>query len=142
MKRSGCIARVRRQGVFEESENSVHAVYNLLPPELANDYAFQGRGQLGLAAAAIHTTARLLTNVLFDIAANPEYISELREEIESAKEKTGGVLTVESLGKLIKLDSFIKETMRMHAGGVSVYLPYPYLQRPADSLQLLSVAKS
>ncbi|KAH8828968.1 cytochrome P450 [Flagelloscypha sp. PMI_526] len=61
--------------------------------------------------AAIHTTTMSVTHVLFDIAANPQYIAPLREEIEAVTQKHGW--SKASLGQMRKLDSFMKESQRM-----------------------------
>ena len=50
---------------------------------------------------------------MYDLAIHPEYVAPLREEIE------GFVLTdgwkKQTLMKMWKLDSFIKESLRIHA---------------------------
>ena len=55
------------------------------------------------------------TQVLFDLAQRPEYIPELREEIETIAKTEG--FTKTSMLKLVKVDSFIKESQRL--GGIS-----------------------
>jgi cytochrome P450 len=52
------------------------------------------------------------THAAYNLAAYPEYIEPIREEIEFAIKNEG--LTKKSLTRMCKLDSFIKETMRMH----------------------------
>lgn len=44
----------------------------------------------------------------------PELIPELREEIQEALAKNGGVFTTAALQSMKKLDSFLKETLRMN----------------------------
>ncbi|KAJ5214934.1 hypothetical protein N7468_010613 [Penicillium chermesinum] len=70
-------------------------------------------GQMGLSLAAIHTTSNLLTNVVYDLAAHPEYFQPLREEIKAVLEEDGK-LKKTSLLKLKLLDSILKESQRMH----------------------------
>ncbi|KAH6714225.1 cytochrome P450 [Leptodontidium sp. MPI-SDFR-AT-0119] len=108
---------------FENSKYTTHSIWELLPDDLKRDYDFQGRGQLGLAAASIHTTSRLLTHVVYSLAQYPEYALILRKEIEEIKSGVGddAEWTVETLGRLKKLDSFMKETMRMYAEGVTSF---------------------
>ncbi|KAF2762310.1 cytochrome P450 [Pseudovirgaria hyperparasitica] len=72
--------------------------------------------QLGMTFAAIHTTTMTSTNVFYDLAAHPEYITPLREEIRTVLAEHNGVLTVAALQQLRKMDSFIKESMRFHLG--------------------------
>jgi cytochrome P450 len=68
--------------------------------------------------AAIHTTSITLTNVLYDLAANPEYAEVLREEIEHiSAEEPDGKLRKKTMPKLRKLDSFIKESQRINPLG-------------------------
>ncbi|KAJ5598221.1 hypothetical protein N7537_008305 [Penicillium hordei] len=71
----------------------------------------QSCAQVGLALAAIHTTSNLLTNVMYDLAAYPEYIQPLRDEI-CAVAAEDGVLKKTSLLKLKLMDSVMKESQR------------------------------
>lgn len=73
----------------------------------------QSVSQVGLALAAIHTTSNLLSNVLYDLAAYPEYIQPLRDEI-CAVASEDGVLQKTSLLKLKLMDSVMKESQRTH----------------------------
>ncbi|KAJ2919184.1 hypothetical protein MD484_g1225, partial [Candolleomyces efflorescens] len=66
--------------------------------------------------AAIHTTSNSLSDVLFHLAAYPEYVKPLREEIENVTREHGW--TKEAMVRLHKLDSFMKEVGRM--AGVNV----------------------
>ncbi|EKV04090.1 Cytochrome P450 monooxygenase, putative [Penicillium digitatum PHI26] len=80
--------------------------------EAQNDLTFdQSCAQVGLALAAIHATSNLLTNVMYDLAAYPEYIQPLRDEI-CAVAAEDGVLKKTSLLKLKLLDSVMKESQR------------------------------
>ncbi|KZT39044.1 cytochrome P450 [Sistotremastrum suecicum HHB10207 ss-3] len=65
--------------------------------------------------AAIHTTSMSLTHALFSLAAAPEYIGPLREEIEKAVDEHGWTKTM--LAKCRKLDSFVKESQRLRGAG-------------------------
>ncbi len=68
--------------------------------------------------AAIHTTTMTLTNILYDLAAHPEYQEVLREEIERiSAEEPSGQLRKKTMPKLRKLDSFIKESQRVNPLG-------------------------
>ncbi|KAI9569395.1 cytochrome P450 [Boletus coccyginus] len=57
--------------------------------------------------AAVH----VFTQALFYLAANPQYIQPLREEVEGIVEKHGW--TKIALGKMRKVDSFLKECQRI-----------------------------
>ncbi|KAG9310147.1 cytochrome P450 [Chiua virens] len=61
--------------------------------------------------AAIHTSSNSFAHALFFLAENPQYLQPLREEVESIVEKEGWSKT--SLGKMRKIDSFLKETQRL-----------------------------
>lgn len=58
------------------------------------------------------TTSQLITNAIFNLATYPEYFPILKQEINSVLEESGGQWTLESMVKLKKLDSFMKETLR------------------------------
>ncbi|ETS73381.1 hypothetical protein PFICI_14986 [Pestalotiopsis fici W106-1] len=70
------------------------------------------RVQLGISFAAIHTTVLTATNVFYSIAALPDFVPELREEINQALAENDGVFTSNALQSMKKLDSFLKETLR------------------------------
>ncbi|KAJ5655869.1 hypothetical protein N7507_007819 [Penicillium longicatenatum] len=69
------------------------------------------RGQVALSLAAIHTTSNLLTNIMYDLAAYPEYVQPLRDEI-AAVIAEDGELKKTSLLKLKLMDSVMKESQR------------------------------
>ncbi|KAK1658723.1 cytochrome P450 [Colletotrichum godetiae] len=79
-----------------------------------------GTNQMLLSFAAIHTTSGTTTLALHDLLGRPEYIEPLREEIAGVikedgveSDENGQVfLSKSSVGKLKKLDSFIKESQR------------------------------
>lgn len=52
------------------------------------------------------------THALYHLAANPEYIQSLREEIEEVIRTDGW--TKVSMGSMWKLDSFLKESHRVN----------------------------
>ncbi|KAF3092466.1 hypothetical protein TWF102_001892 [Orbilia oligospora] len=61
--------------------------------------------------AAIHTTSMSTLHILYDLAANPEYIDPLREEIIATMDQHGGY-TKEALNNMLKLDSCLRESQR------------------------------
>ncbi|KAF2106366.1 cytochrome P450 [Lophiotrema nucula] len=68
--------------------------------------------QLMISFSSIHTSTVTLLQALFDLAARPEYMEPLREEI---REHSGdGRLDKYSVVKLKKLDSFMKESQRLN----------------------------
>ena len=60
--------------------------------------------------SALHTTGATLYECLFRLAMHPEYITELRQEIEYTIAHKGW--TKVAMAKLFKLDSFMRETHR------------------------------
>lgn len=72
---------------------------------------------LVLNFAAIHTTSFTVTSVILDLVCynKPEYITELREEITSVLAAHDGVWTKRSLAKMVKLDSTLRESMRLNS---------------------------
>ncbi|KAF4537208.1 Cytochrome P450 [Lasiodiplodia theobromae] len=72
------------------------------------------RAYMGFVFAAIHSTTVVATNVLFNLAAMPEFTAELREEIASVLARHDGVMTFQALQEMLKLDSFMKETFRLY----------------------------
>lgn len=66
-----------------------------------------------LTLAAIHTTTHALTNVFFFLAAYPEYLTPLRQELAHVLPKYDEKITFRALQDLKKLDSFVKESSRM-----------------------------
>ena len=54
---------------------------------------------------------------MYDLAAHPEWVTPLREEIEPIIASEGW--TRAALGKMWKLDSLLKESQRFHGIGIS-----------------------
>lgn len=69
------------------------------------------------------------TQAIFDLAARPEYIQPLRDEIQQVIDQDGqdfdgeGFLKLKktSMTKLRKMDSFLKESQRLSPPGVGMY---------------------
>jgi hypothetical protein len=75
--------------------------------------------QLVLTFAAIDTTTATATNVVYTLAAMPECVPELREEICNVLADHGGLVTNKALQQMLKLDSYIREVTRFHPLGYS-----------------------
>ncbi|KAF8993449.1 cytochrome P450 [Cyathus striatus] len=75
---------------------------------------------MAINTGAIHTTTMAFTHAIYDLAIHPEYVSEMREEVESIIEEYGW--TKESIDKMNKVDSFIKESMRSTIPGAFTML--------------------
>lgn len=80
-----------------------------------NDTYLHSLSQLNFAALSANTTSQTLTNCIFNLATYPEYLPILREEVNKVLTEYRGKWSLESMAKLKKLDSFIKETLR-HSG--------------------------
>ncbi|KIL60305.1 hypothetical protein M378DRAFT_168332 [Amanita muscaria Koide BX008] len=61
--------------------------------------------------AAIHTTTMCFTYIMYELATRPEYVKPLRDEIEAVINEEGW--SKDSIRKLRKVDSFVKESMRL-----------------------------
>lgn len=85
------------------------------------DYKEMANLQMLTATAAIHTTRLAIIHALYDIAAHPEYIEPLREEISEVTRDTHGVLQKQHLTQMRKLDSFMKESQRHSPPSVGEY---------------------
>ncbi|KAH8113856.1 cytochrome P450 [Phellopilus nigrolimitatus] len=70
---------------------------------------------LTLNFAAVHTSSMSFTHALFHLAARPEYIAPLREEIEHVVKAEGWSRT--ALAKMPRLDSFLREAQRVNGIG-------------------------
>ncbi|KAH6875624.1 cytochrome P450 monooxygenase-like protein [Alternaria rosae] len=77
--------------------------------------------QLGLIFAAVHTTTLSATNIVYSLASTPEYIQPLREEIASAIADNGGEFTSRALQQMVKLDSYMKEAVRVNPPSMSSF---------------------
>ena len=88
-------------------------------PEQRNDIEWHARQQLGLSVASIHTTGMLLAQCLFDLATHVEYQDILRSELVDKLETDGNHVRKQMITKLKKLDSFVREVMRLAPPGLT-----------------------
>lgn len=75
--------------------------------------------QLALIFAAIHTTTMTTTNILYTLAVTPEYIQPLREEMRTVIAQNDGQITSRALQQMEKLDSYMKEVLRVYPPSAS-----------------------
>lgn len=68
---------------------------------------------LSLTLASNHTTTMALAEAVYDLCAHPEYIEELREEVQKAVSEDQGWQKT-TLTKMRKLDSLMKESQRVN----------------------------
>ncbi|TFK88883.1 cytochrome P450 [Polyporus arcularius HHB13444] len=67
--------------------------------------------------AAIHTSSNSIAHALLDLAAYPDYIKPLRKEIEAIVATEGW--TKAAMGKMWKVDSFLRESQRINGIGLT-----------------------
>jgi len=67
--------------------------------------------------AAIHTSSMSFTHALYHLAAEPQYLAPLREEVETVVKQDGWSKV--SMTKMHKLDSFLKESQRINGLGAA-----------------------
>lgn len=109
---------------YQKADDLIQWLLDALPEEDSRDYHAQAELQLILSAASIHTTSNLLVDCVYDLAANPDIADELREEAIAVLEGQGpnsGWARKESMAKLKKLDSFMKEVQRL-SGNVTSFI--------------------
>ncbi|KAK8081081.1 Cytochrome P450 [Apiospora hydei] len=70
--------------------------------------------QLGLTMAAIHNTAATVLSTLYDLVDHPASLDDIRREARQAMDQHGGINRA-ALQSLHHLDSFMTESLRMHA---------------------------
>jgi hypothetical protein len=97
---------------YEKPIDAIEWIRDLLPKAEKQDYTYIAILQLSTGAASIYGASSLLTNALYNLAAYPEYVSVLREEAQQIFCQNGGQWTLESMGQLKKMDSFLKESQR------------------------------
>ncbi|ORY71919.1 cytochrome P450 [Pseudomassariella vexata] len=105
----------------QKPDDFIQWTVDALPDAQRNDYYLQTQLQLVLGAASIHTTSNLTTDCIFDLAAQPEIQEILRQEAQEILEDGGGWARKESMAKLKKMDSFMKESQRL-AGNVTSFI--------------------
>jgi hypothetical protein len=97
---------------YERPVDALQWVRDGLPEKKKEDVRYQALVSLALGAAAINTTSMMVTNAIFDLACRPEYVKLLREEATKVLNELDGHWSFESMSKLKKMDSFIKESQR------------------------------
>ncbi|RYP88811.1 hypothetical protein DL769_000225 [Monosporascus sp. CRB-8-3] len=70
--------------------------------------------QLLLTMAAIHTTTLTTTRILYDSAAHPETVADLREEIRTVLKDNNDVMTTKALFEMKLTDSVMRESQRLN----------------------------
>nr|BAL05135.1 cytochrome P450 [Phanerodontia chrysosporium]BAL05136.1 cytochrome P450 [Phanerodontia chrysosporium] len=87
------------------------------------------RNIMFLNFAAIHTSSNSFTHAIYHLAANPEYLRPLREEVEAVTAKEGWSKT--AMGRMWRIDSFLRESQRVNSIN-----PLTVIRRTRTSLTL------
>ncbi|KAK2736196.1 hypothetical protein FQN57_000870 [Myotisia sp. PD_48] len=77
--------------------------------------------QVLATTGSIHTTRMTIFHILLDLAARPEYIEPLREEVREVLRKSGPQWTKASLSQLQLMDSFMKESQRLNPPSLATF---------------------
>jgi cytochrome P450 len=88
-----------------------------LPPSELSPHIIAGR-MLALNFAAIHTSTFTITNIIFDLVSSDpslDYVGQLREEAATILAEDGGIWTKRGLSKMQKIDSAIRESLRIRS---------------------------
>lgn len=104
----------------DKPDDFIQWLMEALPEEEKGDVQTQAELQLILAAASIHTTNNLLCECMCDLAAYPDVQEELRREAFQILEVENGWARKESMPRLKKLDSFMREVQRVN-GNISEF---------------------
>ncbi|RDA88937.1 hypothetical protein CP532_0670 [Ophiocordyceps camponoti-leonardi (nom. inval.)] len=106
-------------GCGEAPNDMMQWLIEALPEEEKADLQTQAELQLVIAAASIHTTTGLLCECIYDLAAHPDVQDELRDEARQVLEADHGWTRKDSMAKLKKMDSFMREVQRLRGNIVS-----------------------
>ncbi|KAL7625324.1 hypothetical protein AAE478_004540 [Parahypoxylon ruwenzoriense] len=106
---------------YEKPDDFVQWLLDTLPDEQKRDYYTQGKVQLLLGAASIHTTSNLATDCIYDLAVHQDMQEILREEAREVLGDDEAWGRKDSMHRLTKLDSFIKESQRL-SGNVTSFI--------------------
>ncbi|KAJ4480063.1 cytochrome P450 [Lentinula aciculospora] len=78
---------------------------------------------LNVNFVALHTTTKTFTHAVYYLASQPQYIPILRQEVGQQLDPDDlTTWTKEALGRCVKLDSFLKETLRLKGLG-AIWMP-------------------
>ncbi|KAI1281074.1 cytochrome P450 monooxygenase [Xylaria sp. FL0933] len=89
--------------------------------EKPHTFAELAHVHLLLCFAALHTSTMAVTHLLFDLAARQEYIEPLREEQYAVARESGCTHSKSSYLKMVKMDSFVKESQRLNPPSMLTY---------------------
>ncbi|WYZ44885.1 hypothetical protein EsH8_VIII_000201 [Colletotrichum jinshuiense] len=97
---------------YTKPNDTIQWIHDLIPEEDKKNYALQGALQLAITAVSVQSTSKLIANIILNLMKYTKYAPILLEEIETTLTECGGEWTLESMGRLEKLDSFMRESLR------------------------------
>ncbi|KAH8802448.1 cytochrome P450 [Xylogone sp. PMI_703] len=103
-----------RNAGYDKPNDCIQWVRDLISEPDRSDAHLHAIIQLAIASVSVGSTSHLITNIIFNLATWPEFQTILKNEIDDALVEAGGEWTVESMGQLKKLDSFMKESLRFN----------------------------
>lgn len=89
------------------------------------DMAFLASILLKVSFAAIHTSAAAPAQLIYDLCERPEIIETLRNEVESLT-SDDDLITKSGFLKMVKMDSFMKESQRFNPLLLSTFTPMSF----------------
>lgn len=77
-----------------------------------------------------------MAQAVFDLVAHPEYIDPLRNEVKRVRASDGNEWTKAGIAKLVKMDSFMKESQRFRPPGLgAIAVSMLYTIPPSSDIQ-------
>ncbi|KAI0540062.1 cytochrome P450 [Xylaria digitata] len=105
----------------DKPDDFIQWLSDALPDEEKRNYFIQAKMQLLLSASSIHTTSNLTTDCIYDLAVHQEMQDVLREEAMEVFAEEDAWERRDSIAKLKKMDSFIKESQRL-SGNITSFI--------------------
>jgi len=84
--------------------------------------------EIFIVAASVESTSMTTLSILFDLIDRPESLAEIRDEISQVYAEYGS-WTRQALGALRIMDSFMKESQRLHTSQHSMQRSFPNMAR-------------
>ncbi|KAI1484423.1 cytochrome P450 [Biscogniauxia mediterranea] len=105
----------------DKPDDFIQWLLDALPEDDKRDYQIQSKMQLLLSASSIHTTSNLVTDCIYDLAIHQDMQEILREEANEVFKDEDDWNKKDSVQKLTKMDSFIRESQRL-SGNVTSFI--------------------
>jgi len=96
-----------------KATDAIQWVLDITPPDQLDPDMLMYR-IIHIDISAVHTSSVTFLDCMYELAARPEIHEELRADIRSVFEVEGGRWRKQVLTKLIKMDSFMRETVRFN----------------------------